>query len=101
MRIERPLPLDLQAIANGVIQNNMGLGGLEVRVRGTLADGKAVLLDTGQVVPVMGGPARSTAAWLWFDAKEYGLGMAAAVTWRRESTVPAPAEPGTGSPAPR
>lgn len=90
MRIERPLPLDLRAIARGVIENNMGLGGLEVRVRGELADGVATLAETGQKVPVAGGPARSTATWLWLDAKDFGKELADAATWLRETPLPVP-----------
>ncbi len=88
MRIERPLPIDLRAIADGVIKNNMGLGGLQLRVRGSIADGKATLIETGQVLTVSGAPPRSTAPWQWFEAKEFGLGMADAVQWLRETTLP-------------
>ena len=88
MRLERPLPLDLRAIAEGVIKNNMGIGGIEVRVRGTLDGGQATLLGTGQQIPVIDGPPRSTAPWLWLQARDYGLGHADAVTWLRESAAP-------------
>lgn len=88
MRIERPLPIDLRAIADGVIKNNMGVGGIELRVRGVLQDGTATLAETGQQLKVAGAPQRSTAAWLWFDAKDYGLGETEAVDWLRESEGP-------------
>lgn len=45
MRIERPQPIDLRAVADGVIKNNMGLGGIELRVRGRLQDGTATLAE--------------------------------------------------------
>jgi len=82
------LPLDLRAIARGVIENNMGLGGLEVRVRGELADGTATFADTGQKVPVHGGPARSSEPWLWLEAKDYGKELADKATWVRQTRVP-------------
>ncbi|MEO6593425.1 MAG: hypothetical protein ABIP94_01580 [Planctomycetota bacterium] len=82
------MQVDLRAIAEGVIKNNMGVGGIELRVRGTLAAGKATLLDTGQVLAVSGGPERSSMPWLWFDAKEFGLDMVDAVKWLGESAVP-------------
>jgi hypothetical protein len=88
VRIERPLPLDLRAIAEGVIKNNMGIGGIEVRVRGELANGIATLAETGQQLPVQGGPAKSSSPWLWVQAREYGLGHVDAVAWLRESPEP-------------
>ncbi len=91
MRIERSQPLDLRAIADGVIKNNMGLGGIELRVRGALANGQATLAETGQQLPVTGGPERSTQPWLWFDGHAFGLGEAKAVTWLRETAGPLPA----------
>jgi hypothetical protein len=66
----------------------MGLGGLEVRVRGELVDGTATLAETGQKVPVAGGPARSTATWLWLDAKDFGKELADKATWIRETRLP-------------
>lgn len=88
MRIERPQPLDLPAIADGVIRNNMGFGGLEVRVRGSLADGTATLADTGQQLPVAGGPPHADAGWLWFDGKAFALGEAKALAWLRATPGP-------------
>lgn len=90
VRIERPQPLDLRAIAaEGVIQNNMGLGGIELRVRGTLGPGTATLAETGQTLPVTGAPARASQPWLWFDARAFALGEADSVTWLRETPGPA------------
>lgn len=66
----------------------MGLGGLQVRVRGELADGMATLADTGQKVPVAGGPARSSEPWLWLEAKEYGKELADKAEWLRETRLP-------------
>ncbi len=67
----------------------MGLGGLEVRVRGELVDGVATLVDTGQKVPVEGGPARSSEPWLWLEAKDYGKELADKVKWVRQTRMPA------------
>jgi hypothetical protein len=88
VRIERPQPIDLRAIADGVIKNNMGVGGIELRVRGALQDGTATMAETGQELPVVGGPPRSQASWLWLDAKAFGLGEADAVSWLQESSGP-------------
>jgi hypothetical protein len=90
VRIERPQPLDLRAIADGVIKNNMGVGGIDLRVRGTLVDGLATFAETGQQLPVLGGPARSAQPWLWFDADAFAQGEAQALTWLRETPVPTP-----------
>ncbi|MBL8728655.1 MAG: hypothetical protein JNM25_09515 [Planctomycetes bacterium] len=73
-----------------MIKNNMGVGGIQLRVRGTLANGRATLVETGQQIPVTGGPERSTQPWLWFDALAFGLGEAEAATWLRETPAPSP-----------
>jgi hypothetical protein len=91
IRLERPMTLDLPELADNVIKNNMGIGGIELRVRGTLADGTATLIETGQKLPVLGGPARSTQPWLWFECKPFGLGHDDGVTWLRETPQPADA----------
>lgn len=89
VRLERPLPLDLRAIATeGVVKNNMGLGGLQVRVRGVLDGGTVTLEGTSQRISVQGGPARSTQPWLWFEARDFGLGTADAVAFVRETAAP-------------
>jgi hypothetical protein len=82
------LPLDLKEVAESVIKNNMGLGGIEVRVRGSLANGIATLVETGQKLPVEGGPAQSTQPWLWFEAREFGLGHSDTLAWKRETAGP-------------
>lgn len=68
----------------------MGLGGIELRVRGTLQDGIATLAETGQTLPVAGGPSRSDGPWLWFEAKDFGLELDDAVAWKRATPAPAP-----------
>ncbi|HEX5053582.1 MAG TPA: hypothetical protein VFZ65_17520 [Planctomycetota bacterium] len=88
MRLERPVQIDLSAIAQGVIKNNMGVGGIELRVRGALAEGRATLTGTGQVLPVSGGPVHSSLPWLRLDGKDLGLGTADAVQWIAESAGP-------------
>jgi hypothetical protein len=45
------------------------------------------------VLPVQGGPERSTLPWLWFQAKEFGLDIVDEVTWLRESARPDAAGP--------
>jgi len=79
----------VKAIAEGVIKNNMGLGGLQVRVRGRLANGTATFADTGQQLPVVGGPAADAGPWLWFEGREFGLGHTDALQWIRGTPLPA------------
>jgi hypothetical protein len=88
VRIERALPLDLRAIADGVIKNNMGLGGLEVRVRGLLDSGTLTTVETNQKIRVAGGPVKTTQAWVWLQAREFGLGHADAAAFVRETPGP-------------
>lgn len=79
----------MKAIAEGVIKNNMGLGGLQLRVRGRLANGAATFADTGQQLPVTGGPATDSGPWLWFEGREFGLGHTDALQWLRSTPLPA------------
>lgn len=95
----RPVALDFAAIADGVIRNNMGLGGIQVRVRGRLDGGQAVLDGTGQRVPLVGAPAAADGAWLWFEARELGLGAAKAATWLRSSAGPVLSAPSADVPS--
>ena len=93
VRIVRPQPLDVRRIAqDGVIKNNMGLGGIELRVRGTLQDGTVTFVETGQTLPVTGGPARSQEPWLRFDAGAFGRGEAEAIAWLGEAPGPGSGE---------
>lgn len=89
VRIVRPQPLDLRRIAqDGVIENNMGLGGIHLRVRGAVQDGLVTFAETGQTLPVTGAPARSTQPWLRFEALAYGLGKGPALIWLGETPGP-------------
>ncbi len=88
MRLPRPVALDLRAIADGVIRNNMGLGGIELRVRGRLAGAVAVLDGTGQRLPVAGELPTSADGWLWLEAREFGLGERDDFGWLGSSRDP-------------
>lgn len=88
MRLARPIAIDLRAIADGVIRNNMGVGGIELRVRGHLDGGHAVLEGTGQRLAVAGELPTSADGWLWLDAREFGLGERADVLWLGSSRDP-------------
>jgi hypothetical protein len=82
------MQVDLAAIAQGVIKNNMGVGGIELRVRGKLQDGKAVFAETGQSLPVSGGPPSSSKPWLVFDAQGWQEGEPLTLVWKGEQDGP-------------
>jgi len=47
-RVPKPGPIDFPALADGVIKNNMGLGGITVTVSSRIDDGHVVFEKTGQ-----------------------------------------------------
>lgn len=59
-----PTRLDHQEIATAVRENNMGIGGIELRVRGTLEQGRIRIAETGQELPVSGAPTAADQPWL-------------------------------------
>ena len=68
------MPLDLAELAQGVIENNMGVGGIELQVRGRVRDGQVTLAETGQTLPVSGAPPSSTQPWLAFEVQGWSAG---------------------------
>ncbi|TAH37271.1 MAG: hypothetical protein EYC70_09865 [Planctomycetota bacterium] len=63
MRVPAPQPLDFRVLADGVIRNNMGLGGIEVEAASEVRDGRVVFLPTNQSFPLRGpAPAETGAA---------------------------------------
>jgi len=62
VRVPKPMEFDFAVIGNGVIKNNMGLGGITVSAPVTIVDGTAIFQSTGQKVPFRGpGPTGSVA----------------------------------------
>jgi hypothetical protein len=55
VRVTKPTPLDFKTIGEGVIRNNMGLGGIAFDAAATIADGR-LRLATGQEWPFRGAP---------------------------------------------
>lgn len=82
------MQIDLKGIAQGVIKNNMGVGRIELRVRGKVESGTVTLADTGQKLPVAGGPAVSSRPWLVFDTQGWQEGEALVLAWKGEEDAP-------------
>lgn len=78
--------IDLKAIAEGVIKNNMGVGGitLQVRVQGATA----TFADTAQKLPVTNAPSASTKPWQVFTTEGWGEGETLSLAWVAESDAP-------------
>jgi hypothetical protein len=53
--------LDFARIAEGVVKNNMGLGGIEIVADASVAEGKVTIHPTGQTFPLHGDPPAQTA----------------------------------------
>lgn len=60
------MQLDLAALADGVVRNNVGVDAIELRVRGRIEGGHAVLAETGQRLPVAEAPGANAGPWLRF-----------------------------------
>lgn len=87
------MEIDLAAIAEGVIVNNMGVDSIELRVRGQVEDGTAALAETGQTLPVRGGPAASSKPWLVFDVEGWSEGEELTLAWKQELDGPEESSP--------
>ena len=59
-RVPRAMPLDFTALADGVVRNNMGVGGISVLARASVEEGRVVLRPTGQAFPLAGPPPSQT-----------------------------------------
>jgi hypothetical protein len=59
------------ALADGVVRNNMGVGGITVAVQGTISAGAVVVAITGQRLPVTGQVQLAADGWLWLAAQSW------------------------------
>lgn len=80
--------LDPQELAAAVVRNNMGVGGIGLQVRAHLEGSEAVFAETGQRLPVAGGPAASRLPWLEFAVEGFGPGEQVALRWLGEAAAP-------------
>jgi len=94
--VPQPVQLDFQALAEGVVRNNVGVDAIALRVRARLDRGSAVLTGTEQRLPVTGATA-TTEPWLWFEVT--GFEPAQRVELRFLRGTPGP-QPGAGAAAP-
>jgi hypothetical protein len=84
------MPIDVKSIAENVIKNNMGVGGIEVQVRGSVQGQSAKLAETGQTLPVKNAPASTSKPWQVFQAEGWGEGETVALLWIEERDQPRP-----------
>ncbi len=82
------MPIDLKAIAEGVIKNNMGVGGITLQVRGAVQGATATFADTAQKLPVTNAPSASTKPWQVFTTEGWGEGETLSLAWVAESDAP-------------
>lgn len=82
------MPIDCKAIARGVIKNNMGVGAIELRVRGKVRDGTVTFAETGQTLPVSGAPPASSKPWLVFHVKGWNEREPVLLAWKAEQETP-------------
>ena len=47
-RVPRPMPLDFSVLADGVVRNNMGIGGFTVTALASVEGGRVILHPTDQ-----------------------------------------------------
>jgi hypothetical protein len=94
-RVTRPEPLDLQGIADAVVRNNMGVGSLELLVRGRVQGGELVVADTGQRFSLRGAPPSSTKPWVSVLVHGWQPGERVELEWRGEMDAPGVPNPGT------
>lgn len=71
----QPTQLDFQAIADGVVRNNVGVDGITVAFRGRCVGSEVVVQGTDQRLPASA-TAEATAEqpWLWFEVEGYDEG---------------------------
>ena len=61
----------MPAIADGVVRNNMGVGGITIAVQGTVSAGAVIVAPTGQRLPVTGDVRPAADGWLWLAAQTW------------------------------
>lgn len=72
MRVVAPTELDPAWLADGVVRNNMGFGGLVLQARARLEEQAAVLEPTGQRLRLERPAAPAPAAWRRFEVLQAG-----------------------------
>ncbi|MCC6785740.1 MAG: hypothetical protein IT457_23035 [Planctomycetes bacterium] len=83
-----PTTLDAHELADAVVRNNMGVGGIEFLVRARV-DGEAVVIEgSGQRLPLLDGPAASSLPWLRLAAERFGAASTVVLRWRGEQAAP-------------
>ena len=82
------MELDLRALAHGVVVNNMGVDGIELRVRGAMENGVVTFAETTQRLPVRGGPTASSKPWLVFDVAGWEANEELVLVWNSEQDSP-------------
>jgi hypothetical protein len=75
------MQLDFDALADGVVRNNMGVGGIAVQVRGTLRGDRVEFAETGQTLPVAGAPAETSGPWLAFAVEGLAAEQPTVLRW--------------------
>ncbi len=90
----QPVQLDFRALADGIVRQNVGVDGIEVRLRGELQGDAVVIATTGQRLPVTG--ARSgggEAPWLSFAVEGFGPDEQVVLRYRGAGDSPAAFDP--------
>jgi hypothetical protein len=73
--VPAPQPLDFQALADGVVRNNVGVDGITVAARARCEAGTVVFAGTGQRLPaVLTAETTSAQPFLWFQVEGYDQG---------------------------
>ena len=80
--------MDPKELADAVVRNNMGVGGIEFVVRGTL-DGSGVRIDgTDQRLAVVGAPSSAEMPWFVLAAEGWQPDMTTLWRWRGQRAAP-------------
>jgi hypothetical protein len=70
------------------VRNNMGVGGIELQVRGSVQGNEVVFADTGQRLLLRGAPPASTAPWLVFSVHGWQAGSPLELELLRAQAAP-------------
>ena len=60
MRVVKPMDFDFKALHDGLMRNNVGLGGVRIRATVTIENGKVEIKPTGQGYSLRGEPPTET-----------------------------------------
>ena len=83
------MQLDPVGIADSVVRNNMGVGGITLQMRGELRNDSVIVAGTGQRFPVKGAPSGASRPWLSFAAEGWDKPELLRLRWLGESDSPA------------